>query len=114
MYTVVHPLVETHTGEAVRLVFTVTDQAGTAVSLSGASAIYKIARHAGDAALLVKTETAGIALSGNTATVSFNTSELTSGGAALLGDFFAQLQVTKSGDSLIVAEGPLSVAPVIA
>ncbi len=65
-------------------------------------------------ALLTKTDTDGITLSSNTAEVAFNTGELSDSGAGLIGDFFAQLKITKDGDSLIVAEGPLHIAPIIA
>ena len=113
MYTITHSLIETHSGEPVKIVFTVTDQAGAAVSVAGANATYKIARRPGGAALLTKTELDDITLSSNTATVEFSTTELDDGDELLIGDFFGQLKITKNGDGLIVAEGPLYVAPVI-
>jgi hypothetical protein len=109
MYTTVHSLISAKAGERVKITFTVTDRAGAAVSLSGASALYRIARRAGDAALLTLTSGAGITLSSNTAAVEFDTGDLED-----LGDFLGQLTVTKAGDTLVVAEGPVSVAPVIA
>lgn len=113
MYTASHGLIETHSGEPVRIIFTVVDQAGSPVTVAGAAATYKIARRPGDAALLTKTEASGITLSSNTATVEFNTGTLLDGASPMLGDFFGQLNIVKSGDTLVVAEGPLYVAPVI-
>lgn len=113
MYTVTHPLISAKSGEPVRITFTITDQAGNAVSMTGASATYKIARQADDAALLTKTSPTAITLSSNTAAVNFNTGDLLDGSTPLLGDFIGQLTITKSGDSLVVAEGPLHVSPVI-
>lgn len=115
MYTVAHELLAAKSGEPVRIVFTVTDQNGSAVSLAGASAAYKIARGAGDAALLTKTNPSGITLSGNTATVEFLTSDIRdAAGNPLFGEFLGQLKITKGSDGLYVAEGPLLVEPVIA
>lgn len=113
MHAITHDLISAKSGEPVRITFTVTDQNGAAVFVEGASASYKIARHAGDPALLSKTETAGIALSGSTATVAFNTAEIVADGSPLLGVFFAQLKIIKDGDALIVAEGPIQIDPVI-
>ena len=114
MYTVTHSLLRAKAGEPVRLSVTVTDKSGTAVDLTGASAVYKIARHAGDTALLTITDANGITLSGNIATVDVNTADLKNSSVQLLGDFFGQLQITQNGDSLFVAEGPLCLDPVIA
>lgn len=113
MYTITHELIKTHSGEPVKIIFTVTNQSGSAVTVAGAEATYKISRRDGNAALLTKTGGGGITLSSNTAIVEFNTGELTDGGELLLGDFFGQLKITKNGDGLVVAEGPLHVAPVI-
>lgn len=113
MYTVTHGLISTKTGEPVSLTFTITDESGTPVTVSGAQATYKIARRDGDTALLTMTETSGITLSSNTAVVAFNTGDLADGTGALIGDFFGQLRITKGGDGLVVAEGPLYVGPVI-
>jgi len=113
MHTVTFDEITAHAGEPVQITFTVTNQSGTAVSLAGAAATFKIARTENSAAIATKTESAGIVLSGNAAVVSFNTNELVSGASQLLGDFFAQLKITKSGDSLVAAEGRLHVKPVI-
>ena len=113
MQTSLHALIETHTGEDVELAFHVTDGAGGDVDLAEASASYKIARRAGDAALLTKTNGNGITLEGAAATVSFNTSELAAEDAPLLGDFFGQLTLTIGGVTLVAAEGPIAIAPVI-
>lgn len=115
MYTVMHELLAAKSGEPVRIVFTVTDQNGSAISLAGASADYKIARGAGDTALLAKTSPTGITLSGNTATVEFLTSDIKdTNDNPLFGEFLGQLKITKGGDGLYVAEGPLLIEPVIA
>ena len=113
MQTSLHPLIETHTGEDVEIAFHVTDGAGNDVDLGAATASYKIARRAGDAAVLTKTNGSGITLSDNTATVAFNTAELADGDTPLLGDFFGQLTLTIGGVTLVVAEGPIAVDPVI-
>jgi hypothetical protein len=97
----------------VRIVFTIADRSGQAVSMDGALAVYKIARRAGGASLLAKTEENGVTLDGNTAAVAFNAGELADDLGPLLGDFFGQLTVTKDGAGLVVAEGPLSVGSVI-
>lgn len=108
-----HPLIQTHSGEDIRLAFHVTDVNGNALDITAAAAHYKIARRAGDAALLTKTEADDIALAGHIATVSLNTADLTAGGAPQIGDFWGQLTLTLDDMTLVVAEGPLSVAPVI-
>lgn len=113
MRTSLHPLIETHTGEDVEISFHVTDGAGNDVDLAAATASYKIARRAGDAALLTKTNGNGITLSDHTATIALNTAELTDGDAALLGDFFGQLTLTIGGVTLVAAEGPIAIDPVI-
>jgi hypothetical protein len=114
MYTITHRLIETHTGEPVKITFTVTDQAGAPVTVASATAVYKIARRLGEAALLTKTDADGITLSGSTAIVEFNTGELVDDDEVpLLGDFAGQLLITKDGDGLIVAEGQINIAPVI-
>lgn len=81
MSVLTHSLIKTFSGDAVQITFTLKDKAGNTVSVVGASATYKIARRAGD--------------------------------TALLGDFIGQLKITKSGDSLIVAEGLIVIAPAI-
>jgi hypothetical protein len=113
MHTLIHGLIEAKTGEPVLITFTITDRNGTAVLVDGAAATYKIARRAGEVALVTKTEVDGITLSSNTAIVALNMGELTDGAEALLGDFFAQLRITMDGDGLVVAEGPIHVAAVI-
>lgn len=113
MHTARHGIIATKTGEPVEIVFTVTDQAGNAVELDGASATYKIARRAGETALLTKTENNGVALAANLAIISFHTAELADENGALTGDFFAQLTITIDGEGLIVAEGTVSVCGVI-
>ena len=113
MYTVTHGLISAKTGETVQVTFTVTDGSGNAVSVEGAAATYKIARRAGDTAILAKTEAEGISLVSNMAIVEFDTGDLADAEGALLGDFFAQLTITKDGDGLVVSEGPLHVSPVI-
>jgi len=109
-----HPLIRTHSGEDIVLAFHVTDAAGVALDLTEAAATYKIARRAGESALLVKTQEDGIVLSGGTATVSLNTAALAADGQPLIGDFWGQLTLSLNGATQVAAEGPLAVAPVIA
>lgn len=113
MYTVTHSLLRAKTGEPVKITFSVKDQNGNAVIVTGATATYKIARRIGETALLTKTDADGITLDNDTAVVEFNASELVDGATPLLGDFFGQLKIVKSGLGLIVAEGPLSIGAVI-
>jgi len=113
MHTTVFDTIVTHAGEPVSITFTITNQSGQAVNVDGATATFKIARQPGGTALLTKTQGSGITLSGNTAVITFSTSGLVDGGAQLIGDFFAQLKITKSGDSLIAAEGRIQVDAVI-
>ena len=113
MYTVTHPLISAKSGEPVRITFTITDHDGNAVSMTGAAAAYKLARQPDDNAILSLSSPGDITLSSNTAVVEFNTGDLLDGDLPLLGDFIGQLTITKNGDSLVVAEGPLHVAPVI-
>lgn len=113
MHTAVHGLVRLKAGEPATLIFTVTDREGLPVDLAGAQALYKLARRAGDDALLTLTEGGGIALSANVATVSLETAELSGPGGLLTGDFLGQLTLIKDGDGLVAAEGPLSIEPVI-
>lgn len=108
-----HKLVDTKTGDDISLVFDIRDANGDAVDLTTAAITYKISRRAGDAALLTKTQDSGIARSGSIATVSFNTAEMTADDAPLIGDFFGQLRVTLNDISLVVAEGPIAIEPVI-
>lgn len=113
MYTATHSTLRANASEPVRITYTITDNSGNTVSLSGASAILRIARKKGDSHLVQKTG-GDIELSGNTAIVSFNTGELVDeNDQQLLGDFMMQLFITKSGDTLVVAEGRLEVGPVI-
>lgn len=113
MYTVPHSLLRAKSGEPVKITFTISDQNGNPVTVTGAAATYKIARRLGLPALLTKTQSDGITLSGSTAIVEFDTGGLVENNEALLGDFVAQLKIIRNGDALVVAEGPLQVEPVI-
>jgi hypothetical protein len=115
MHTRIHPLIEIRSGEIADLVFSVTDQNGAGVDLAGASAEYRLARRAGERALLTlhSDESGGIALAGEVATVSLDTNALAQNGKPLLGDFFGQLRLSIGGRTLVVAEGPLCLHPVI-
>jgi|GEM_PF-1511789 len=108
-----HTLVDTKTGDDISLVFDIRDAHGDAVDLTSASITYKLSRRAGDDSLLTKTQDSGIACSGSVATVTFNTAEIAAEGAPLIGDFFGQLRVTLGGISQVVAEGPITIEPII-
>jgi hypothetical protein len=110
MYTVTHPPIAAKTGENVRIVFTITDRQGNAVDVSGAEATYRIARRAGEAALLEKTETNGVMLASNTAAVDFSTADLADADGPMTGDFLGQLAMTMDGDGLVVAEGTITIS----
>jgi hypothetical protein len=109
MYTQVHAPLSAKAGEGVRIIFTVTDRNGAAVALDGAEAAYRLARRAGEAALLEVTEGAGILLDGSTATVEFSTEGLPEAG----GDFIGQLTLTLDGQALVAAEGVVTISPVV-
>lgn len=115
MHTEIHPLLDMRSGERAVLVFNVRDGAGMPVDLSEAEAEYRIARRAGERALLTlhSGDGGGIALDGSAARVSIDTALLAQNGRALLGDFFAQLRLTVDEVTLIAAEGPLCIHPVI-
>jgi hypothetical protein len=115
MHTRIHPLIEVRSGETADLVFSVTDESGAGVDLAGASAEYRLARRAGERALLTLHSGAagGIVLDGEAASVSLDTNALVQNGKPLLGDFFGQLRLTLGGRTLVVAEGPLCLHPVI-
>jgi hypothetical protein len=113
MYTVTHPPISAKTGENVRIVFTITDRLGAAVDVADAQATYRLARRAGDEVLLEKTETDGIMLASNTASVEFGADELADADGPLTGDFIGQLAVAKDGDRLVVAEGTVSISAAV-
>lgn len=115
MHTHIHGNIEARSGEPVEIVFNVTDKDGNTADLTLATAEYRLARRAGDAALLTRSSAAegGIAMDGSTVTVTIDTTALMHAGAAMLGDFFGQLRITLDGRTLVVAEGPVSIAPVI-
>lgn len=108
MHTQYHGLVQAHLGDVASLEFIVTDRGGNAVDLGAASAVYKLARAHGGTALLVLDGMGGVSMQENVVTVDIDT-----GMIAQTGDFFGQLFVTIDGDTLVVAEGPVHVAPVI-
>lgn len=115
MFTHIHGNIETRSGETAELIFNVTDKDGNAADLAGAAAEYRIARRAGDAALLTCTSAAdgGIVIDDNAVTVTLDTAALTQDEKPMLGDFFAQLRITVGGRTLVAAEGPISILPVI-
>jgi len=112
MHTAIHPLIETHSGTRITIVFNVRDAAGNLLDLDEASAEYRLARRAGERALLSLNSGAdgGILLDGSSVHIGLDT-DLLPGGA--LGDFFGQLRLTIGGQTLVAAEGPLCVHPVI-
>lgn len=115
MHTSIHPLIEIRSGETAELVFTITDAAGASIDLGGASAEYRLARRAGERAALSLHSAAdgGIALEDSAAIVSIDTAALVQNGKPLLGDFLGQLRLTIGGRTLVAAEGPLCLHPVI-
>lgn len=115
MHTAIHPLVEVRSGEIFTLVFNITDAAGQAVDLTDAAAEYRIARRAGECALvtLESSPAGGIIFTESAAHVGIDTAQLQSGSAPLLGDFFGQLRLTIGGQTLVAAEGPFCIHPVI-
>lgn len=112
MYTVFHAQVTAKVGEPIRIVYTVKDNAGATVDVSsGVTGTYKIARRAGEAALL--TLTTELIFSGSTVTVAYNTNQVLSSTVQCLGDFFDQLKLVKTGDTLYICEGIVTIDPVI-
>ena len=114
MHTHIHGNIEARSGEPVEIAFNVTDKDGNAIDLTSATAEYRLARRAGDVALLTCSSDDGdIIAEDNRVTVTFDSAALTQGGQPLMGDFFGQLRITKDARTLVVAEGPISIAPVI-
>lgn len=115
MHTAIHPLVEVRSGETFTLVFNITDAAGLPLDLDGAAAEYRIARRAGERALVTRTSgpAGGIVFTESAAHVDIDTGDLQSGDAPLLGDFLGQLRLTIDAHTLVAAEGPLCIHPVI-
>jgi len=112
MHTAIHPLIETHSGTRITIVFNVRDAAGNLLDLEEASAEYRLARRAGERALMSLGSGGGgaILIEGSAVHITLDTTDLP-GGA--LGDFFGQLRLTIGGQTLVAAEGPLCVHPVI-
>lgn len=115
MNTYIHGTIEARSGEWIEINFNVSDADGNAVDLTEASAEYRIARRAGDAALISRHsgESGGISIGDNIVNVTVDTAALVQGGKPLLGDFFAQLMITLDGRTLVAAEGPISISPVV-
>lgn len=115
MHTHIHGNIEARSGEPVEIAFNVTDKDGNAIDLTLATAEYRLARRAGDTALLSCSSAGdgGITAEGNIATVTFDSAALTQNGQPMLGDFYGQLRITLDSRTLVVAEGPISIAPVI-
>ncbi|MDP2204758.1 MAG: hypothetical protein Q8K65_00460 [Alphaproteobacteria bacterium] len=115
MHTGIHPPIDIRSGEMAELVFTVTDGAGAGIDLGGAAAEYRLARRAGERALLTlhSGEDGGVTIDSETVTVSLDTAALVQNGKAMLGDFFGQLRLTIGGRSLVAAEGNLCLHPII-
>jgi hypothetical protein len=114
MYTVRHELLKAKSGEKIKISFSVVDQAGQPVSLSGTSASYRIARRVEEERLLEKTSSlGGITLLANVATVEFDVNQILLGGVPQTGDFLGQMFITKNGVTLVVAEGPINISGII-
>mgnify|MGYP003387352246 CR=1 FL=1 len=117
MDTALHDRFTAKAGEPVRLIFNVVDQDGNAVTLTDISAVYKIARRAGQSAIMTLTqEDAGITVSGSTVTVEYNTEDVNDGSTDAVqfyGLFFDQLQITEDDDALYVCEGEFVIEQVI-
>ena len=112
MYTTIFAQEIAKVGEQVCITFTIKDNSGAAVLVTGLAASFKISRRAGDTAFLSLTQVAGITLTGSTAVVLFNTNTVLVGTVQALGDLFAQLSITKAGNTLYVAEGIITILPV--
>ncbi|HRJ66925.1 MAG TPA: hypothetical protein PLW48_07280, partial [Alphaproteobacteria bacterium] len=115
MHTAIHPLIDVRSGERFEIIFSVNDGAGAAITLDGAGAEYRLARRAGERALISLNSNAegGITLAGSTAHITVDTAELSAGGKPMLGDFFGQLRLSIGGQTLVAAEGPICIHPVI-
>lgn len=114
MYTRLHPLIDIRSGETADLSFAVTDAAGASLDLGGASAEYRIARRAGEPALTsLSSDAESITIGGGYVTAHVDTGVLIQNGKPVLGDCFGQLRLTLGGRTLVVAEGPLCIHPVI-
>ena len=114
MYAVRHGLLKAKRGEKVHINFNVVDQSGLPVSLSGASATYRIGRRVGEQHLLQLTSNAGqIVFSNNIASVAFSVDDIQLLSQPQTGDLFGQLFITKDTITLVVAEGPIHISDII-
>lgn len=113
MTAVTHNTIELYEGEPAVFQFTITDGAGAPQSLVGATLSYRLANNKGDTAILEKTEIDGITVASNVATVRFDTSELVPTPLPNSVDFWGELWVTISGNSIVVADGLINVKPSI-
>lgn len=100
--------IETRLGDDIEIQFTVRDRNGNLVSLAGATATFRVSKEDSSNSLLEKTETDGITILGSNATVTMNTDELDTAD-----DYMFQLRITKSGKTMVSAEGELIVKPLI-
>lgn len=103
-----HDDIDAFEGDDIKIVFTVKRANGEEVDLSGAGATFRISPVGNDDALIALNETAGIVLSGETATVSFNVDDLEA-----VGKFRTQFRIAKSGKSVVAAYGNINVSSLI-
>ena len=103
-----HDDIDGRIGDDVVIIFTVRDRNGNLVSLTGATATYKLAPKGSYNAVLELEDGDGITLSGSTASIEFNLEDLDEDG-----NYLGQLRITKDGKSMVSAEGLLIVSPLI-
>ena len=116
MYTTRFPQQFAKAGEELQMTFNITDDSGTPLNVDGATATLKLARLAGDPAIVTYTDTDGVTLSGSTAVGLIKTADLLDDDSPqnqLFGDFSAQLKIVKASQPLYVAEGLICVDAVI-
>ncbi len=103
--------VDCYTGEDVKLIFTVKDANDIEVDLSGATISFKCAV-SGDsyaAAVMEKTLSSGISVSGGVVTVLFNGDDL----GTVYTRFMAQLIITKTSKTVVATRGIINLCKVI-
>lgn len=116
MYTVTLDQITVKAGETAQLSLTIKDNDGEFVDVSsGVTGELKIARREFDAAILTVDDD-DFDYSGHTVTIEIDSAlvvDTDSPENQLTGDFIMQISLTSGGNTLYVAEGVFTIAPVI-
>lgn len=98
---------EMYAGDVKALAFGVTDTTGSAVTVTGASAVFVIATEPGATALVSKSSAATIVVSGSTVTVPLTETDT----ANLNGLYWYELEITDTSNNISTNRGRVIVHP---